>query len=226
VSPYFSPECIAVCKMKLFVPKKIERYAAEYTSPLSPLLEELQRETIGTMDNPQMLTGVVEGRLLQMLITISGAERVLEIGTFTGFSALMMAEGLPEDGELITCEINKEHAAFARRYFRRSPHGRKIRLRTGSAVNTLKKISDRSMDFIFIDADKSSYPLYYSEAMRVLRKGGLIAADNSLLSGKALAPDDRDSRAIALFNKTVKNDSRAEKVFLPVRDGVYLIRKR
>lgn len=212
--------------MKLFVPKKIERYAADYTSPLSPLLEELQRETIRTMDNPQMLTGVVEGRLLQMLVTISGAERVLEIGTFTGFSALMMAEGLPDDGELITCEINKEHAAFARKYFRKSPHGRKIRLKMGSAVNTLKKISGRSIDFIFIDADKASYPLYYSESMRVLRKGGLIAADNALLSGKALAPDDSDSRAIAVFNETVKNDSRAEKVFLPVRDGVYLIRKR
>jgi len=212
--------------MKLFVPKKIERYAADYTSPLSPLLEELQRETLRTMENPQMLTGVVEGRLLQMLVTISGAKRVLEIGTFTGFSALMMAEGLPEHGELITCEINKDHAAFARRYFRRSPHGRKIRLKMGPAVNTLKKIPDRSIDFIFIDADKVLYPLYYSEAMRVLRKGGLIAADNALLSGKALFPDDRDSRAIAVFNETIKNDSRAEKVFLPVRDGVYLIRKR
>ena len=212
--------------MKIFLPKKIERYAADFTSPLPPLLEELQRETVHTMDNPQMLTGVVEGRLLQMLVTISGAKRVLEIGTFTGFSALMMAEGLSDEGELITCEIKREHAAFARRYFRRSPHGRKIRLRTGSAVSTLKKISDRSIDFIFIDADKVSYPLYYSEAMRVLRKGGLIAADNALLSGKALSPDDIDSRAIALFNETVKNDDSAEKVFLPVRDGVYLIRKR
>jgi caffeoyl-CoA O-methyltransferase len=212
--------------MKLFVPKKIERYAADYTSPLPPLLEELQRETINTMEDAQMLTGVVEGRLLQMLVKISGAKRVLEIGTFTGFSALMMAEGLPENGKLITCEINKEHAAFARRYFRRSPHGKKIRLKTGSASNTLKNISDNSMDFIFIDADKTSYPLYYSEAMRVLRKGGLIAADNVLWSGKALHPDDHDSRAIALFNEMVKNDGGAEKVFLPVRDGIYLIRKR
>lgn len=212
--------------MKLFVPQKIEQYAAEYTSPLSPLLEELQRETISTMDNAQMLTGVVEGRLLQMLVKISGAKRVFEIGTFTGFSALIMAEGLPEDGELITCETKKEHAAFARRYFRRSPHGKKIRLKTGPAIKTLKSISDKSMDFIFIDADKTSYPLYYSEGMRILRKGGLIAADNVLWGGKVLRPDDDESRAIALFNDMVKNDSRAEKVFLPVRDGVYLIRKR
>ena len=212
--------------MKLFVPQKIEQYAAEYTSPLSPLLEELQRETILTMDNAQMLTGVVEGRLLQMLVKISGAKRVFEIGTFTGFSALMMAEGLPEDGELITCEIDKEHAAFARRYFRRSPHGKKIQLKAGPAIKTLKNISDRSMDFIFIDADKISYPLYYTEGMRVLRRGGLIAADNVLWSGKVLRPDDDDSRAIALFNDMVKNDSMAEKVFLPIRDGVYLIRKK
>ncbi|MBI5674867.1 MAG: class I SAM-dependent methyltransferase [Nitrospirae bacterium] len=212
--------------MNLFVPQKIERYAADYTSPLSPLLEELQRETISTMDNAQMLTGVVEGRLLQMLVKISGAKRVFEIGTFTGFSALMMAEGLPEDGELITCEIDKERAAFARRYFKRSPHGKKIQLKAGPALKTLKSIPDRSIDFIFIDADKTLYPLYYSEGMRVLRKGGLIAADNVLWSGKVLRPDDDESRAIALFNDIVKNDSRAEKVFLPVRDGVYLIRKR
>ncbi|MEW6600681.1 MAG: class I SAM-dependent methyltransferase [Nitrospirota bacterium] len=212
--------------MKLFVPKNIDRYAAEYTSPLSPLLEELQRETMDTMEDSQMLTGVVEGRLLQMLVKLSGAKRVLEIGTFTGFSALMMAEGIPEDGELITCEINKEHAAFARRYFRRSTHGKKIRLRTGPALNTLKKITDNSIDFIFIDADKTSYPLYYSEAMRILKKGGLIAADNVLWSGKVLHPDDHESRAIASFNEMAKNDNMAEKVFLPVRDGVYLIRKK
>jgi caffeoyl-CoA O-methyltransferase len=212
--------------MRSFIPKEIEQYVSEHTTPASPLLEELERETIETMEDARMLTGSVEGRLLQMLVKITGSVRVVEIGTFTGYSALMMAEGLPDNGELITCEISEEHAAFARRYFMRSPHGGKIRLNVGPALETLRDINDESVDFIFIDADKTAYPLYYKESLRTLRGGGLIAADNALWSGQVLHPDDPDSKGVALFNEMVRKDPRVEKVILTIRDGVNLVRKK
>jgi len=212
--------------MKLFFPKEIEQYVSEHTTPASPLLEELERETIETMEDSRMLTGAVEGRLLQMLVKITCSVRVVEIGTFTGYSALMMAEGLPDDGELITCEISEGYAAFARRYFMRSPHGGKIRLKVGPALETLRGIPDENVDFIFIDADKTSYPLYYEESLRMLKGGGLIAADNALWSGQVLHPDDPDSKGVALFNEMVRQDPRVETVILTIRDGVNLIRKK
>lgn len=212
--------------MKLFVPRSIDTYVRAYTSPADELLEELERETYEKTENPRMLTGKVKGRLLQMLVRVSRAKRVVEIGTFTGYSALMMAAGLPEKGELFTCEISREYARIARRYFRKSRHGRKIRLLSGPAVKTLRPISDGTVDFVFIDADKPSYPLYYDEGIRILKRGGLIAADNALWSGKVLRPRDRDSRGIASFNKRVKEDRRVEKVMLTVGDGIYLIQKK
>ena len=212
--------------LELLLPKPVERYVHKQTSPESRLLRELERETHETTQYPQMLTGRVEGRLLKMLVHISGARKVLEIGTFTGYSALLMAEGLPDHGELITCEISRQCAAVARKYFKRSPHGHKIRLRPGPAMKTIQKIPDESIDFVFIDADKPSYPRYYDESVRILKRGGIIAADNALWNGQVLDPVDEDSRAIALFNSKVKSDRRVEKVLLTVRDGVYLIRKK
>jgi caffeoyl-CoA O-methyltransferase len=208
------------------IPGAIEIFALDHTTPLPELLEELQRETHEKMENPQMLTGRVEGRLLQMLVRLSGAKRVVEIGTFTGFSALMMAEGLPDEGELITCEISREFAEVARRYFDRSSHKDKIRLRVGPAINALRGMPNRCADFVFIDADKTSYINYYEEGMRILKSGGLITVDNVLWSGRVLNPRDEDSRAIAEFDRRVMEDSRAEKVMLTVRDGLYLIRKK
>lgn len=216
--------------MKPLFPKDIKLYTHEHTSPVPPLLEELERETRERVPNSQMLTGRVEGTLLQMLVRISGARRVVDIGTYTGYSALMMAGGLPEDGELITCEVSEAHADIARRYFKRSPDGKKIRLAFGPALQTLSGLQGESVDFVFIDADKASYPAYYDESMRILRRGGLIAVDNVLWSGRVLASSDeaadQDTRAIIAFNEKVRGDGRVEKVMLTVRDGVYLIRKR
>ncbi|UCF87412.1 MAG: class I SAM-dependent methyltransferase [Nitrospiraceae bacterium] len=212
--------------MKPLLARSIERYALEHTSPAGELLEKLEEETYEKMEYPQMLTGKVEGRLLQMLVHVSRAKKVVEIGTFTGYSAIMMAEGLPENGKLVTCEVSRECAQIARRYFRKSEHGGKIQLRLGPAKDTLSRIADRSVDFVFIDADKPSYTLYYEESVRILRKGGLIAVDNVLWSGSVLKPDDNDSRAIASLNERVKEDRRVEKVMLTIRDGVYLIRKK
>jgi caffeoyl-CoA O-methyltransferase len=178
------------------------------------------------MENPGMLTGRVEGRLLQMLVRVSGAKRVVEVGTFTGFSALMIADGLPDDGEVITCEISQEFADVAQSYFDRSPHRDKIRLRVGPALSTLQNMPNRSADFIFIDADKKSYIDYYEEGMRILKLGGLMTVDNVLWSGRVIDPRDEESRAIAALDRRVMDDSRADKVLLTIRDGVYLIRKK
>jgi caffeoyl-CoA O-methyltransferase len=212
--------------MDMFLPGELERYVKDHAESVSPLFEDLERETRERTGQAGMLTGRVEGALLRMLVRVSGARRVVEIGTFTGYSALMMAEALPEDGELLTCEISREYASIARSYFDRSPHGAKVRLAVGPAAATLREIPGESADFVFIDADKESYLLYYEESIRILRPGGLIAVDNVLWSGRVLSPADAASRAIAAFNREVRSDGRVEKVMLPVRDGVYLILKR
>ncbi len=206
--------------------REIERYAELHTSPVSELLVELEKETIEKTGMPNMLTGRTEGRLLQILVSISRAKKVLEIGTFTGYSALMMAEGLREGGELVTLEVEKEYAGIAKKYFKRSPHGKKVRIKLGPAMDSMRRMPRKSFDFVFIDADKGSYSLYYEESLRLLKKGGIIVADNTLWYGRVLSPQDSDAKAISEFNDMVGNDKRVEKVMLTIRDGVYLIRKK
>jgi caffeoyl-CoA O-methyltransferase len=172
-----------------------------------------------------MLSGRLEGTLLQMLAVSLGAQRILEIGTFTGFSALMMAAALPEDGKLITCEINPKAISIARSFFQRSPDGRKIELREGPALETLKTLAG-PFDLVFIDADKETYTAYYEAALSLLAPNGLIAVDNVLWSGRVLNPEDDNSRAIAAFNEHVRQDQRVTQVILTVRDGLMLIRRR
>jgi caffeoyl-CoA O-methyltransferase len=207
------------------VAKEAEHYAAEHTTPLSPLLEEIARFTMGRMPFPSMLSGRVEAQFLQLMVRLSGAQKIVDIGTFTGYSALAMAEVMPDDGEIITIEHNPVHADIARDFFNRSPHGSKIRLCIGDALEIMKLLPDKKTNLVFIDADKKSYAAYYEEAMRILRKGGFILADNALWYGQVLDPKDDDSRAMAEFNEIVKADPRAEKLFLTIRDGIYLIRK-
>lgn len=212
--------------MKPLVSKELEAYVAGHSDSASRLLQALKEETYKKMDEPEMLSGAVEGRLLQMLIRISGSRFVMELGTFTGYSALMMAEALPENGRIVTCEISKERAAFAQRYFNRSPHRNKIQLIVAPATEILEKTQENSLDFVFIDADKPLYPRYYEESIRILKSGGLIVADNALWSGTVLSPRDDDSRAIAEFNRRARDDGRVENVILTVRDGIHLIRKK
>jgi caffeoyl-CoA O-methyltransferase len=207
------------------VAKEAEVYSTEHTTPLSPLLEEIIRFTMGRMPYPSMLTGRVEGRFLQLIVKLTDASRVVDVGTFTGFSALAMAEVLPEDGEIVTIEHNPAHANIASDFFKRSPHGPKIRLCIGEAIEILKSLPDKKSHLVFIDADKQNYAAYYDEAMRIVRKGGLILADNALWYGRVLAPKDEESRAMAAFNEMVNADPRAEKLFLNLRDGIYLIKK-
>ncbi len=208
------------------VAKQAEEYAADHTSPLSALLEEIERFTLTNTPHPSMLTGRVEGRFLQLAAQLSGALRIVDIGTFTGYSALAMTEVLPDDGEVLTIERDPGYAKIAQDFFNRSPGGHKITLRLGEALEILKDLPDAKTDLVFIDADKQNYSAYYRESMRILRNGGLILADNALWYGRIFDPRDDDSRAMAAFNELVKADNRAEKLFLTIRDGIYLIRKR
>ncbi len=208
------------------VAKEAEEYAREHTTPMSELLEEVECFTLAKTPYPSMLTGRVEGRFLQLAAQLSGAHYIVDIGTFTGYSALAMAEVLPDNGEILTIEQNQDHARIAQDFFNRSPIGFKINLRIGEALEILKTLPDEKADLIFIDADKRKYSACYKESMRILRTGGLILADNALWYGRIFDPKDDDSRAMADFNELVNADSRAEKLFLTIRDGIYLIRKR
>lgn len=210
------------------VPEKIEEYAMQQTSPVPALLDELRDITYSTMDLPQMQVGVMEGTFLQLLVRLSGACRGLELGMFTGYSTLMMASGLPEDGELITCDIDPKAEEVARHFFARSPHGNKIRIRMGPALETLQEL-EGPLDFAFIDADKANYIPYFEAILPLLRPGGWIAADNTLWNGAVLddpADQDPDTRALAEFSRHVSADSRVDQVLLTVRDGITLIWKR
>ena len=207
---------------------RIENYIAEYTDEISEPLRDLLKETEAITERSRWSIGQVEGKLMQFLIKISGTRTAVEIGTFTGFSALMIAEALPPDGLLVTCESRKEYAEIALRYFERSPHGRKIRLELKPALQTLGEIADNSIDFVFIDADKPSYGRYFDEALRILNAGGFIFVDNVFWRNKIFKRKitNQNAVAIAAFNEKVKMEDRVEKVMLSVRDGVYLIRKK
>ncbi len=206
----------------------IEDYIAEHTDEVSPLLQNLLKETEAITGRSRWSIGKVEGKLLQFLIKASDTRTAVEIGTFTGFSALMIAEALPDDGLLVTCESSREYAEIALHYFAKSPHGRKIRLELKPAIETLQEMSDNSVDFVFIDADKPSYGRYFDEALRILHSGGLIFVDNVFWRNKIFKkPISNDNaKAIAAFNQKVKDTQGVEKVMLSVRDGIYLIRKK
>ncbi len=205
--------------MKMIVPKKIESYCRENTTPESQLLRELVAETYESTALPEMQIGHLEGAFLRMLVRLVGAKRVLELGTFTGYSSLVMAQALPEDGRLITCDLDPEVTEIAKRYWRRSPHMKKIELRLGPALETLRTI-EGPFDLVFIDADKENYINYWELCMQKTRRGGLLVVDNVLWSGRVLDPEDETDRAIAEFNRHVYNDKRVEVVMLPLRDGV------
>lgn len=203
----------------------IEEYALGKTEQHDSVLEELMKETRETQDFPQMLTGPIEGQFLKQLVTITGAKRVVEVGTFTGYASLKMAEGMPADGKLTTLDLNPVCLAVARKYFAKSEHGKKIEVIEGPALESIAKI-DGPLDLVFIDADKGNYLNYYEALLPKVRSGGVILVDNVLWSGGVLEPKTDDDKAINAFNERVSKDDRVEKVLLTVRDGVYFIRKK
>lgn len=210
--------------MLTLIPETIEEYASAHTTPESEFLKELVKETYSKTDLPQMQVGHLEGAFLRLLVRMVRAKRVLEIGTFTGYSALVMAEGLPNDGELITLDIDPKATEIAKKYWLKSPHGKKIKLILGDALESLKKLNG-SFDLVFIDAHKQDYIKYWELCIPMVRGGGLIAADNVLWSGRVLNPQDESDRGIDAFNKHVKKDKRVEAVLLTVRDGIMLAYK-
>ena len=207
-----------------FIDEKIEKYAFNHTSEEGELLKRLEDETYEKLEIPQMTTGRLEARLLKLLARLVGARRIIEIGTFGGYSALSMAEALPEDGALVTCEMDPVAITFARRYFSESPHGKKITLMEGPALESIEKLSG-TFDMAFIDADKVNYCNYYEAILPMIRDGGLIAVDNVLWSGRVLDPKDESDIAIDQFNKRIIEDQRVESVLLTVRDGLNCIVK-
>lgn len=213
--------------MKAIIPRQIEEYCLHHTTARDKLLRELDRYTQRRSADARMLIGPHEGALLAMLVRLTGARRILEIGCFTGYSALCMAEALLGNGKLMTCEIKLGHAEIAQSFFNRSAYGHKIKIHLGPALETIADLpASAKFDFVFIDADKENYVNYYEAVLPRLRSGGLIVADNVLWSGRVLAPKDKSDRAVVEFNKHVRHDPRVECVVLPVHDGVTLIRRR
>jgi caffeoyl-CoA O-methyltransferase len=208
------------------VREEIERYAQEHTTPPTALLAELAEETRATLRSPQMLTGPIEGRFLELLVWGTGARRVLEVGTYSGFSSLSMAAGLPPGGHIDTCEISEQHAEVAQRYIERSPYADRITLHLGPAAETIDRLQGE-WDLVFIDADKVNYRRYYDAVLPRLAERGLMAVDNTLWSGRVLDEQElsEDTRAIKDFNDYVRSDPRVACVMLTVRDGVTLIRR-
>ena len=204
----------------MIVSDEIQRYAAQHTTPHDALLTELAEETRATLECPQMLTGPIEGRLLSFLVWSLRAKNVLEIGTYSGYSAISMAAGLPDDGHIDTLELSEQHAEVASRYIERAGLADRITVHVGPAAETLERL-DGPWDFVFIDADKEGYVGYYEAVVPKLSDHALIAADNTLRGGRVLTGD-----VVIEFNDHVLNDSRVESVLLTVRDGVTLIRRR
>jgi caffeoyl-CoA O-methyltransferase len=213
--------------MKALVLPEIEAYAEAHSAHESDVCRALREETFRTMELPQMVVGPLEGAFLKMMAQLVRAKHVLEIGMFTGYSALCFAEVVPEDGRVITCEVDQEPAALARKYFAKSLHGRKIEIRMGPALETVREFAG-PFDLIFIDADKANYIQYYRRAMELISPDGVILIDNVLWSGDVLIqpPPDRSTAVIQELNRLVASDERVSAVLVTIRDGVLVIKPR
>ena len=207
-------------------PPEIDSYCEEHTTTPPEYLERVAVETHEQLETPQMLTGRVEGRFLEMLVWASGARSVLEIGTYSGYSALSMAAALPDGGRIVTCEISERHAEFARRHIAASPYADRIEVRLGPALDTIQSL-DGPFDLVFVDADKPAYAGYVEAVLPKLAPRGLIVIDNTLWSGRVLDPDLREANesALAELNDRLVADDRLVVVQLPIRDGVTLARR-
>ncbi len=212
--------------MREIVLPGLDAYVEAHTKPRPEIFDELRAVTYSSMQSPHMQVGRVEGTFLEMLCTLMGARRVLEIGTFTGYSALCMARALPDDGELITLDINPDATRIAQSFFDRVAYGKKIKVMLGDALTSIEALpKEQPFDLVFLDADKERYPEYFELVLPRLRQGGLLIADNTLWSGRVLAPVGATDLAITRFNDLVTTDPRVQNVLLSVRDGMMLARK-
>ena len=204
----------------------IEKYIEDYSTNVSRVLQQNYRETNLTTFYPQMLSGKVQAKFLEMICRMINPERVLEIGTFTGYSAIAMAAGLSENGKLFTIEVNEEMETIIKKYISLAGMDDKIELRLGDALQIIPRLNE-TFDLVFIDADKEQYVDYYELSMDKLRAGGFILVDNVLWGGKAVKGKnpDNETRGIRRFNEYVKDDDRVEQVILSIRDGLMMVRK-
>ncbi len=209
-----------------FIAEKLDQYVVKHTENEPELLKELSRETWQKVLNPRMLSGHYQGRLLSMLSKLISPRRILEIGTYTGYSTLCLAEGLQEGGVLCTIDKNEELETFQKKYFDKSNTKGQIKQFIGNAVEIIPTIEEK-FDLVFIDADKVNYPTYFELIISKMNKGGVILSDNVLWSGKVIEPldsKDKDTSALLEYNKLLKDDPRIETVLLPIRDGLTLSR--
>lgn len=203
--------------------KQIAAYTESFTTEEPEVIRELIRASDDNLEYIDMLSGRQVGMLLKMLVQISGARRILEVGTFTGYSALMMADGLPDDGKLITCEMNRRYEEISRPFFEREPYNRKIHQMMGNALEIIPTLKG-TFDLIFLDADKVHYPEYYTLARSKSRSGSLLVFDNMLWGGDVLTRKNRKSEAIHRTSEIIRDDNEVEQVMLPLRDGLTIVR--
>lgn len=211
-----------------FIPSDINDYCESHSGQESDVLKELNRHTNVNILRPRMLSGHLQGKLLEMFSTMIQPKRVLEIGTYTGYSAICLAKGIKEGGELITVDCNEELEDLANEYFNKSGVGDIVKMKTGDASKVIDEL-EGTFDLVFIDADKESYLNYYHQLLDKVNTGGYIVADNVLWSGKVVQEvkeGDKETKAIMKFNKFITNDSRVENVLLPFRDGLMILRKK
>tara|TARA_B100000686_G_scaffold114642_1_gene122166 strand:+ start:2944 stop:3585 length:642 start_codon:yes stop_codon:yes gene_type:complete len=208
-----------------FLSEELEKYISDHSEKTGLNEQSLRDETLKLGPPSAMMSGDSVGNFLKLIIKINNCKRILEIGTFTGYSALMMAAALPSNGKLITCDVNKETSEIAKKYWAKSPHGSKIELHIGPAIETINNL-EGEFDLIFIDADKNNYSNYFEICKNRLSKNGLIIADNVLWSGKVLKPEDNQAKSIDSFNKLVNGDNEFWNTIVPIRDGLMIIKKR
>lgn len=209
-----------------FLPEKITAYVEKHSQAEPELLQKLNRETWQKMIAPRMLSGHLQGRVLSMLSKLIRPKNILEIGTYTGYSALCLAEGMQESGELHTIDINEELIDFQRKYFDESPFGKQIFQHLGNATEIIPTLN-KTFDLVFIDADKNNYPNYMKLILPKLKKGAVILSDNVLWSGKVvekIKDDDADTLALIQYNKLLNEHEKLETVILPIRDGLTISR--
>lgn len=211
-----------------FISEELDNYVITHSEDEPELLQQLNRETYQKILVPRMLSGHYQGRILSLLSKLIKPTTILEIGTYTGYSALCLAEGLLPEGELHTIDINEELYDFQRKYFDKSIYGKQIMQHTGDALNIIPKL-DLNFDLVFIDADKENYANYFDAIIDKLKPGGIILSDNVLWSGKVLEsvnPDDKDTAALIAYNRLLKSDPRIETMLIPIRDGISICRKK
>ena len=209
-----------------FIPDKIYKYVVQHSEQEPKLLQQLNKETWQKIMNPRMLSGAYQGRLLAMISKLINPENILEIGTYTGYSALCLAEGMQKNGKLITIDINEELEDFVRDFFDKSEYGNQLHQKIGKAIEIIPSLKEK-FDLVFIDADKSNYVNYFNLIIDKMNKGGVILSDNVLWSGKIVEKveaKDKDTKALLEYNKLLAEDNRIETIILPIRDGLTISR--